>query len=156
MMNAIRESGDFDYDAYIEGHFNDLMQVLQSNDCDYQFTALENDVAYSLIRNFRFEQKNDALELNVVELTDEVKQELNQEVDYFLFVSQYHIDADIESKQPAQTVYFDFRKSDFSPLVSDKASGKLYQLKIQDSQKREELVMNSLAKKLCQKITKNR
>ncbi len=155
VMKEMRAAGDFDINEHTQSRFSNLISQLNEEECAYKYTTLEKDKAYELIDNFRFDKEDGNYLLDVEDLDDESKEALTTDADYILFISQYHVDAAIESKQPAHSVYYDLRKSDLSPLGSSKATGKLFQGKISDPKMREKLVIKSLAKKLCQKISKN-
>lgn len=155
-MQAFREAGDFDLNQYTQDRFEEFFGHLEKSECGFDFLRLETVQAYDLIKEFRFNKTNEEFVLDVAQLNEATAATLiEQKVDYILFLSQYHIDADIESKQPAHTVYYDLRKADLSAFGAGRATGKLFQSKIQDVQEREQLVLNGLTKKLCQKISKN-
>lgn len=153
-MEALREGESFDINTHVNQRFTGLLNRLNEIDCDFQFSSLENEEAMSIVQQFRFNKEGDLFVLDTQSLPEDVQSKLSSDVDYILVCGQYHIDADIESKQPTTTIYYDLRKSDLSPLGASKATGKLYQNKILDPKERESLVLNDLAKKLCQNISK--
>jgi len=155
MIETLREADSFDINVHVQERFEKLLDRLNDIDCDYSFSSLENETALALIQHFRFNEKDKSFVLDVEALSEEAQEQLTGDFDYVLILSQYHVDADLESKQPAHTVYFDLRGSDLSSIVASDVTGKLLHNKILDPKERESLVLKDLAKKLCQKISKN-
>jgi len=153
-METLRKGESFDINTHVNQRFTNLLDRLNDINCDFQFSSLETEEAMSIVQQFRFNKEGGLLVLDTKTLAEEVQSKLGADVDYIMVCGQYHIDADIESKQPATTIYYDLRKSDLSSVGAAKATGKLYQGKILDPKERESLVLSDLAKKLCQKISK--